>query len=326
VAAVSGVEASAQVYTGLAGYADQDGETWYYAAFGIDPDAFREVVLDRDIGESFQPGTVMLRQDFVTSMKNMTRQMQSGYQESDESFAGTTMKLIGADGQVLERTVVEAPEYGWPLPGDAVLVDLETLRELGGQITAPEVWLKTEPGADVTAVMGEVQDTVTGETESGGSSEGFAFMVSGQAAERASLENVVDTMVLVGLGLLAVSIIVALVGVSNTLWLSVLERSRETAMMRALGLTRRQTSRMMALEGAIIASVAGLTGVALGVFFGLAGCALLLSATDFMTLSVPIWRVLSVLALAIVTGLVASIMPGRRAAKTPPAEALAAAG
>jgi putative ABC transport system permease protein len=52
---------------------------------------------------------------------------------------------------------------------------------------------------------------------------------------------------------------------------------------------------------------------------------LLFSATDFMSLAVPVGRVAAVLAIAVLTGLIASILPGRRAAKTPPAAALAAA-
>ncbi|NHA00805.1 ABC transporter permease [Nocardioides sp. W3-2-3] len=72
-------------------------------------------------------------------------------------------------------------------------------------------------------------------------------------------------------GLLGIAVVIALVGIANTLGLSVLERGREHALLRALGLTRRQVRRMLATEAVLLALVATLLGTTLGVTFAWAG-------------------------------------------------------
>ena len=81
-------------------------------------------------------------------------------------------------------------------------------------------------------------------------------------------------------GLLAMSVLIALVGVGNTLALSVHERRRESALLRALGVTRGQVKGMLALEGLLLAGVGTVLGVPLGVAYGLAGALGLLGLSD----------------------------------------------
>ena len=92
------------------------------------------------------------------------------------------------------------------------------------------------------------------------------YQVSGAAIERASFNQVIDVLLLVVLGLLGIAVLIALVGVANTLSLSVLERTRESSLLRALGLTRGQLRGMLALEAVLMAGVAALIGTVLGVF------------------------------------------------------------
>ena len=82
-------------------------------------------------------------------------------------------------------------------------------------------------------------------------------------------------------GLLAIAVVIALVGIANTLGLSVLERGREHALLRALGVTRRQLRRMLATEAALLALVATVLGTVLGAVFAWAGVrALVVPALD----------------------------------------------
>ncbi|MDR0366517.1 MAG: ABC transporter permease, partial [Bifidobacteriaceae bacterium] len=166
----------------------------------------------------------------------------------------------------------------------------------------------------------EIQELVTRDSNV---EDGQSYSVGGEAIMRSENHKVVDTMLLIGLALLAVSVLVALVGVSNTLSLSVIERARETALLRALGLTRGGVRMMLALEGMVIAGVAGLMGVLIGWGYGSLGAALLLGPTDYAAMAVPVERLLLILVLSVLVGLLAAILPGRRAAKTAPAEALA---
>jgi ABC-type antimicrobial peptide transport system permease subunit len=118
--------------------------------------------------------------------------------------------------------------------------------------------------------------------------------------------------------LLALSILVSLFGIVNTLVLTVFERTRELGMLRAVGMTRRQTRRMIRHESVITALIGAVVGIILGVV--LAG--LLIARVDFITFAVPWFQIVVFTIAAIVVGIIAAIFPARRAAKLNPLEAL----
>jgi len=118
--------------------------------------------------------------------------------------------------------------------------------------------------------------------------------------------------------LLALSVIVSLFGIVNTLVLTVFERTREIGMLRAIGLTRRQTRRMIRHESVITALIGAVVGIVLGLI--LAG--LLIAKVDFLVFSFPTTQVIVFTIAAIVVGILAAIFPARRAAKLDPLEAL----
>jgi putative ABC transport system permease protein len=119
--------------------------------------------------------------------------------------------------------------------------------------------------------------------------------------------------------LLALSVIVSLFGIVNTLVLTVFERTREIGMLRAVGMTRRQVRRMIRHESVITALIGAALGIVLGVVLG----ALLIARVDFLVFSFPTTQVIIFVVAAIVVGLVAAIFPARRAAKLNPLEAIA---
>lgn len=118
--------------------------------------------------------------------------------------------------------------------------------------------------------------------------------------------------------LLGLSIIVSLFGIVNTLVLSVFERTREIGMLRAIGMTRRQTRRMIRHESVITSMIGALIGIVLGVI--LAG--LLIFKIDLIDFSFPTSQVIVFAVAAVLVGVVAAIFPARRAAKLNPLEAL----
>jgi ABC-type lipoprotein release transport system permease subunit len=143
----------------------------------------------------------------------------------------------------------------------------------------------------------------------------------------ATLEQALAVILAVVTALLAVAVLIALVGVANTLTLSVLERRRESALMRALGLQKSGLRAVLLLEALLLAGVGSVVGVAAGAFFGWVGVTALardgISATAETTFALD-WP--STLALLLVTFIVAglaSVLPGHRAASAPPVEALA---
>ncbi len=118
--------------------------------------------------------------------------------------------------------------------------------------------------------------------------------------------------------LLALSIVVSLFGIVNTLVLTVFERTREIGMLRAIGMTRRQIRRMIRWESIVTA----LIGAVIGIVLGLVLAALLIARVDFLVFSFPTTQIVIFLLAAIVVGILAAVFPARRAAKLNPLEAI----
>jgi putative ABC transport system permease protein len=118
--------------------------------------------------------------------------------------------------------------------------------------------------------------------------------------------------------LLALSIVVSLFGIVNTLVLSVFERTREIGMLRAIGTSRRQIRRMIRHESVITALIGSVIGIALGVIFG----ALLAARVSFIAFTIPVGSLIAFVIAAWVVGLVAAIFPARRASRLQPLQAL----
>jgi len=202
------------------------------------------------------------------------------------------------------------------LPSDAMVLSRPTLAKTVPAPVESRLWVRLDEGADAVAVVTRVESAASRSTES-------AVMVSGAAAERAAYQSVIDTLLAIVIGLLGVSVLIALVGVANTLSLSVIERRRESATLRAIGLTRRQLRASLAAEGMIIAGVGAVAGTVLGTAYGWVGARIALIGMGTTPFAVA-WREVGlVMVVALVAGLVASVLPARSAVRTSPVEALA---
>jgi putative ABC transport system permease protein len=129
-----------------------------------------------------------------------------------------------------------------------------------------------------------------------------------------SLASQVDTLLALIYVLLALSVIVSLFGIVNTLVLSIFERTRELGMLRAIGTSRRQVRQMIRYESIITALIGGVLGIALGVVLAVVLAATALSGSGFV-LVIPVATVIILFVLAGVAGLAAAAWPARRAAK-----------
>ena len=149
--------------------------------------------------------------------------------------------------------------------------------------------------------------------------------VTGPVAERTQWETMINGMMALLVGLIAVAVLIALVGVANTLSLSVIERTRESATLRAIGMTRGQLRRSLAVEALLLSLVSGVVGVVLGTLFGWLGSYMVFSLYGDTVFPFE-WATNGVvLGVAALAALLASVAPARRAVKTPPVEALAEA-
>lgn len=149
--------------------------------------------------------------------------------------------------------------------------------------------------------------------------------VSGPVAERTQWETMINGMMALLVGLIAVAVLIALVGVANTLSLSVIERTRESATLRAIGMTRSQLRRSLAVEALLLSLVSGVVGVVLGTLFGWLGSYMVFSLYGDTVFPFEWTTNGAVLGVAALAALLASVAPARRAVKTPPVEALAEA-
>ncbi|WP_166849948.1 ABC transporter permease [Isoptericola sp. BMS4] len=223
---------------------------------------------------------------------------------------GDALTITGADG-TLEGTAAVTD-----LVDDGFLVVPDDLARLDAAAPTTQLWVGLDNPADAVAVVPSVQDAVA-DTES-------PAQVMGAAVERATFQQVIDTALAIVVGLLAVAVVIALIGVTNTLSLSVIERRRESATLRAIGLSRGQLRGMLAVEGLLIALVGAVLGVLLGLVYGWAGAASALGWAGEPVFVVPWADLAAMLGVAAVAGLVASVVPARAAVRTSPVEALAA--
>ncbi|NNU28113.1 ABC transporter permease [Isoptericola sediminis] len=294
VAAVDGVRATTDVSEILVRATSGAGSaaTWLPLT-AIDPAGGAEVLNAPDVLADLEPGTVLL-----------------GEVQAQDLALGTgdSVELTDTDGAVTVTVAVGAS-------GDTSYLTTDDLAALSSDASVTGMYLALDDGVDAASAVGAIQDVVADSGESA--------QVTGVASQRALFDQVIDTMLGIVVGLLAVAVVIALIGVANTLSLSVIERRRESATLRAIGLSKAQLRGMLAIEGLLIAGVGAVLGVVLGLVYGWAGAGAALGIMGDVSLSVPWLEITLVLVVALVAGLVASVAPARTALKASPVEALA---
>jgi putative ABC transport system permease protein len=132
----------------------------------------------------------------------------------------------------------------------------------------------------------------------------------------ATMTTGVDMMLTIIYALLALAILIALMGIANTLSLSIHERTRELGLLRAVGQTRRQVRSMVRWESVIIATFGAVGGIALGVFLGWALVQAVGTASGGLgVFALPAGRLAVVLVVGGIAGVLAGLRPARRAAR-----------
>jgi len=185
------------------------------------------------------------------------------------------------------------------------VTNLATFSAAGFQAQDNAAFVTVKPGVDVTFVEAAINEQIAALP---------TVTVKNQREYAAEQREPIDRLVLMIYALLGMAIVIALLGVVNTLALSVIERTREIGLLRAIGLSRAQLRRMIGLESIVIAVLGALLGVAMGVIFGVALMSSLrdegLTVTRIPTVSLTAF----VLSAAIV-GVVTAVLPARRAAR-----------
>ncbi|GAA3396416.1 FtsX-like permease family protein [Cryptosporangium minutisporangium] len=247
-------------------------------------------------------------EDFGTGSVVLTT---AAAEELGDVRAGETVRVDGASLRV--AAVVSG---GFESPFGAMTVSTADFARLYGPGDPTGFLLWSQSGVDAAAARSAIDATVATLPD---------VDVDDIARGRAEITSTIDQLLAAGGLLVGMAILVAILGVMITLTLSVLERRREIAVLRALGLTRRQLYATLTLEGAIMALLAAVIGSVLGIALGIAGSYAAFGVDEDFLIAVPAGRILLVLVGAALVGVAAALPPARRASKTAPVAALAAA-
>lgn len=215
----------------------------------------------------------------------------------DRSFIGTAAGYSGLSG-LADDLYALAPASGM----EGVAADNR------------ELWVRSDGSVGPADLVADIRQVL-------GEKKQLAY--HGGLVMKATYDQEINIMLLVMMALLAVAVIIALIGVANTLSLSVIERTRESATLRAIGMTKTQIRRSLAVEAALIALGSSLAGLVLGTLAGWLGSYVVFCVIGKVSLSVP-WSIyVPILLVALVAAVLASILPARRATRTSPVAALA---
>ena len=224
---------------------------------------------------------------------------------------GGTIKVQSINGATATFTV--AGTYTDPSILNGIVVEQSALKPLlqSNATGLNTVFVKEVPGSNADTVQAAIEKALAGYPTA---------QVQSNAQQKEQVASGVNTILVIFYALLALSVMISLFGIVNTLVLSIFERTREIGMLRSVGTTRRQLRAMIRWEAVITSIIGGVLGVLLGIMFGWAVCKGLES--EGLSFVFPTVQIVIFLVLSIVAGIVAAILPARRAAKLDVLEAL----
>jgi putative ABC transport system permease protein len=231
---------------------------------------------------------------------------------ADGIGVGDALPLEFADGAHVVGTVVGIFDDQSVLTED-YLLDTSVLADAGVEPAPEWVAVTLADGATEAQVATLVDDL----------SARFPYAAVETASQfRHRIEGMVDAVLTMVNVMVALAVIIALIGIANTLALSVFERTRELGLVRAVGMTRRQVRRMVRFEAALVAVFGATLGAGLGVLFGLA-VASALPPSIAATTVVPAVPIVAVAAVATLAAVGAAWLPARRAGRLDVLQAIA---
>ena len=282
----------------------QDSMTVY----ALDASRIRRV-LHADLGPGMQKSDALL-------VSTRTISKHSGYRN------GSQLKLSIADPQtddergkeaVARRTLTGVFAGFGGLDTSGVYAITDSRNVAGIETKAHEIWIRTQGDRDAALLLDDIRQAV-GEHDD--------MAISGGLTQKRLWGERIDSLLAIMVALLGVAVIIALIGVSNTLMMSVLERRRETATLRAIGMSSVQVRRSLGVEACMIALGASLAGIILGMLFGWIGAYQVFVPLGSVTFTVPWSAFALILPVALLAAVAASVLPAREAVKVSPIEAL----
>lgn len=221
---------------------------------------------------------------------------------------GDSVKVDYGRGRTQSLPVGQIVDSGESLFSGAYIVNTDTVTKVVPEKDLPtsiQLYGKAAPGADPGQTLTALQKSLEAYPQ---------ISVRDQAGYKDLIQQQVNQLLYMVYGLLGLAIVVAVLGVVNTLALSVVERTREIGLLRAIGLSRRQLRRMVRLESVVIAVFGALLGTGLGLAWGITSREVL-AGQGLDILTVPVGTIVGILVASAVVGLLAALLPAFRAGR-----------
>jgi putative ABC transport system permease protein len=228
-----------------------------------------------------------------------------GYADEENVDVGDTLRLEGPSGERDARVVgiVETVLFG----GQTVGMSLETMRDVWGVTADTELALKATSESARPILEDKVRRIVRDDYPN--------LAVLSNDELKSDVEDQVNQQFGIFYAIVGVAIFASLFGIVNTLTMSVLERTREIGVLRALGASRWQVRRQVANESVVIGLIGALLGIAVGTGLGYALLQGLAAGIPGVQYRPPVETMAAVAVAGVVLGLIAAILPARRAAR-----------
>jgi putative ABC transport system permease protein len=243
----------------------------------------------------------------LTSLPDDGAIVDEGWAEEQGLGVGDRFEITSAKGDELAltvRAIEESPVIDALALGPITISQAAFERAFESRANAL-TFVKADAGADLGRVFAAHPDA----------------KAQTKAAYKEQTTTDIDSMLAIFYVLLALAVIVSLFGIVNTLVLSTFERTRELGMLRAVGMTKRQVRRMVRHESIITALIGAGLGIAAGL--GLAAAVTSAFADEGLSFAVPAGALIALVVVATVAGVLAAILPARRASRLDPLAALA---
>jgi putative ABC transport system permease protein len=284
------VTAASSIREGLARLSGSSGDLT-----GIDPETITQVYKF-----DWTEGSDQTIRDLSGSGAIVEKQ----FADDENLHVNDTFNLLSADGDetlLTVRGIYEAPPF-YPLLGSASIL----------QSRFDELYQRPENAFTFLNTRGSTNEAVKSSLEAAVADFPDAKVQSREEWITAQDQEFDDFLLLLYV-LLALSVIVSVFGMVNTLVLSVFERTRELGMLRAVGMTRHQVSRMVRQESVITALIGAALGLPLGIFLAVLVTEAL---SQFDVQLKPPWHDLAAFAvIAMIVGVIAAVLPARRASR-----------
>jgi putative ABC transport system permease protein len=217
-----------------------------------------------------------------------------------------------ANGATVDATVT-AVFHDQGIIGEDYLFDTAVLEEAGVAQDADWLAVSVADGADPAAVAALFDGVAQADPQA---------RVETADQYRDRLAGMIDDVLAMVNVMIALAVVIALLGIANTLALSVFERTRELGLVRAVGMTRRQLRRLVRCEAALVAGFGAVLGVGVGLLFG---WAIVTAMPDSLIsgMAVPVGPIATVMVVAAGAAVLAAWLPARRAGRLDVLDAIA---